>query len=433
MTSVKSQSSSKKPTADDSDPLSFTSSLDMVCAEIEKIKGDLTLTVRDGNQFWFILPDGVLPNNPEAEVSISYIRFTAEGRQATMLTRMVFMRENGTILDSTTGRRLLLEFRPCVLVGRSKEGRGTLHYEEGFEDRPADGAGPAAKPKAAVATPEAPPPPASPEGPEVPDIGELLAGLQQTRKSLETIDTLLGAPDALLDDDEAKRQELRTTIAITKDRALIGLGELCDILARGSEQPAEEWRDSVSKTVATIIEAMVAFEDLGEHIREEKRRELEGLRQAIEGYFANIDPQRDSAACKKFSQGINTIILTERKQDLQVKKSRIQKNIEKSYDHVISVLQQSMPKGSSLALVPHPFVIPAEGYFAKIVMNMVHVAMVVRFGGFSIRLDTEDYPKLFTELRAWDKEHPPRLHIVDRRRYASFKANLDQKSARKGK
>ncbi|CAK0766981.1 hypothetical protein WCLP8_4000007 [uncultured Gammaproteobacteria bacterium] len=426
MTSAKKMDPSSSKSAGSSEPLSFSSTLDSVCTEAERIKGELTLTVRDGNQFWFILPDGVLPNNPEAEVSISYIRFTAEGRQATMLTRMVFMRENGLVVDSASGKRILLEFRPCVLVGKSKEGKGTVHHDDQSGEKPAGVA--VAKPKPAAPSP----PSAAAEGAEVPDIGELLAKLQQTRKSVETIDALLADPGALLSEDEAKRLELEATIAQTKDRALIGLGELCDIMARGADQPAEQWRDSVSKSVATIIEAMVAFEDMGEHIQEGKRRELEGLRQAIEGYFATIDPQKDIAACKKFSQGINTIILTERKDTLNVVKRKIEKNVEKSYDQVISVLQQSMPKGSSVALVPHPFMVPAEGFYTKIVMNMIHVAMVVRFGGFSIVLDTGDYPKMFNELRAWDPIHPPRLHIVDRRRYASFREKTEQRGGRKG-
>ena len=134
-----------------------------------------------------------------------------------MLTRMVFMRENGLVVDSASGKRIMLEFRPCVLVGKSKEGKGTVHHDDQSGEKPAGVA--VAKPKPAAPSP----PSAVAEGAEVPDIGELLAKLQQTRKSVETIDALLADPGALLSEDEAKRLELEATIAQTKDRALIGL------------------------------------------------------------------------------------------------------------------------------------------------------------------------------------------------------------------
>jgi hypothetical protein len=189
------------------------------------------------------------------------------------------------------------------------------------------------------------------------------------------------------------------------------------VLARGGEQSLDEWRAGVSKALNATIEAMVAFEDLSDHVRDEKRREMEALRQSIESYFATIDPKIDLEACRKFSTSVNELILEERKDTLQTKRVRLEKNIERSYDHIISSLQQSLGKGGSLPLIPHPFAEPAPGFTAKFVLNMIHVVMAVRFGGLSIKLDTERYPRLHGELRGWNPAHPPRLHVVDRRRY----------------
>ena len=396
------------------DPLAFSTSLDLVYADADAMTETLTLTIRDGNQFWFVLPDDILPNNPEADVSIPYLRFTAEGRRSNMLTRMTFMRDNGVIKDGTTGKKLLMEFRPCVLVGRNKEGRGTVQKVEDI-NKPlkADGAN---EPKP---EPPKPKPPAESEGTKIPDIGELLAGLQETRKSLDTIDTLLEAPDALLEQDEGKRKALQDTIAATKDKALIGLGQLGDVLSRGAEQSLEEWREGVSKALSATIEAMVSFDDMAEHLREGKKREMETLRQSIESYFATIDPKVDFDACRKFSTGVNQLILEDRKETLEIKKETLSKHIESSYDHIIASMQQMLGKGSSMPLIPNPTAEPAEGYMAKFVFNMVHIVMAVRFGGLSITLVTEGYPRLYGDLQGWNETRPPRVHIVDRRRYQS--------------
>ena len=400
---------SRKP----KDPLAFSSALDVVMTDADAMTETLKLIIRDGNQFWFVLPDGILPNNPEADVTIPYLRFTVEGRRSNMLTRMVFMRDNGVIKDETTGKRMLMEFRPCLLVGRNKEGRAVVQKVDDL-DKP---------PNLDDAIIEAPkPPPPEPEGTKIPDIGELLAGLQDTRKSLETIDTLLEAPDALLEQDEAKRKELQNTIAATKDKALIGLGQLGEVLTRGSEQSLEEWREGISKALAATIEAMVSFDDMAEHLRDGKRREMEALRQSIESYFATIDPKSDFEKCRQFSSGVNKLILEDRKDTLEHKKVRLEKNVESGYDYIISSMQQMLGKGSSMPLIPNPAAEPAEGYMTKLVFNMVHIVMAVRFGGLSITLDTERYPRLYGDLKGWDVTKPPRVHIVDRRRFEATKS-----------
>ncbi|MEI6985196.1 MAG: hypothetical protein WCK65_03625 [Rhodospirillaceae bacterium] len=397
------------------DPLTFATSLDATLADAAKITGTLELTIRDGNQFWFVIPDGILPNNPNADVTVPYLRFTVEGRRATMLTRMVFTREGGVIADAATGKKFLLEFRPCVMLTRTKDGGtivNTVEESDGvpvFERSQDKTAPPAPEPKST-----------EPQGTQIPDIGELLEGLRQTRMSLDTIDNLLTAPDNLLAEDEGKRRELQGTIAATKDKALIGLGQLGDVLARGTEQSLDEWREGVSNALNATIEAMVSFDDLAEHVRDGKRREMEALRQSIESFFATIDPKADADACRKFSTGVNQIILTERKDTLKVKAVKLEKNVERSYDHIIASLQQVLGKGSSVPLIPHPFAEPAPGYETKFVLNMIHIVMAVRFGGFSIRLDCELHPRLQNELRGWNVANLPRIHFTDRKNFAAL-------------
>ena len=178
----------------------------------------------------------------------------------------------------------------------------------------------------------------------------------------------------------------------------------------------------MSKALSATIEAMVSFDDMAEHLRDGKRREMEALRQSIESYFATIDPKVDFDACRKFSTGVNQLILEERKDTLELKKVRQEKNIERGYDYIIASMQQMLGKGNSMPLIPNPAAEPAEGYMAKFVFNMVHIVMAVRFGGLSIALDCERYPRLYGELKGWNEVRPPRVHIVDRRRYEATKS-----------
>lgn len=381
-----------------SQPSSFHSVLDSVCTEAERARNELTLSIRRDNEFWFILPDGILPAAPSADSWLPYLSLDPNGRRAYLLARTAFSGNNGAIIDSVSGKSILVEFQPCVLVGRNKEGRGTVKR---FDDmKPL-------KPPPPVAAPE-------PEGPVIPDVGALLTGLEETRQTLCTVDTLLDDPDSLLTEDEDKRRELQGVIAATKDRALIGLERLGQALSLGPSQPTEEWRENVHQALTETIEAMVSFEDLADDLRDEKRRELEVLHRSIVAYFARIDPKLNAEACQQFSRGVNQIILEDRKVSLTDKCERIEKTIEKDYEYIISTLQGFVGKGASLPMIPFPFVEPAAGYLVKLVFNMVHLAMAVRSGGLSIRLETSRFPRLHDDLRGWDVAHPPRVYIVDR-------------------
>jgi hypothetical protein len=380
------------------EPPSFHSVLDLVCADADRARDGLTLTIRQDNEFWFVLPDGILPVVPGTDNWLPYLSLDPNGRRSYLLARMAFTRNNGAIADSVTGKGILMEFQPCILVGRNKDGRGTVRRFD-------DGGLKPLKP---------PSPPPEPEGPVVPDVGALLSGLEETRQTLSAVDTLLDDPDSLLTEDEDKRRALQGTIAATKDRALIGLGRLGEALSQGTSQPTEEWRENVHQALTETIEAMVSFEELADDLRDEKRQELEVLHRSIVAYFARIDPKLNAEACQQFSRGVNQIILEDRKSTLTEKRDRIEKNIEKDYECIISTLQGFSGKGSSLPFIPFPFAEPAGGTQIKLVFNMIHLAMAVRYGGLSIRLDTSRFPRLHDELRGWDMTHPPRVYITDR-------------------
>ncbi len=380
------------------EPPSFHSVLDLVCTDADQARDGLTLSIRRGNEFWFVLPDNILPAGPNSDNWLPYLSLDPNGRRAYLLARMAFSGTDGTIVDSTSGKVILVDFQPCVLVGRNKEGRGTIRR---FDD---------VKP---LKPP--PPPPPEPEGPTIPDVGALLTGLEETRQTLATVDSLLDDPNSLLTEDEEKRREIQGAIAATKDRALIGLERLGEALSLGPSQPTEEWRENVHKALTETIEAMVSFEDLADDLRDEKRQELEVLHRSIVTYFARIDPKLNAEACQQFSRGVNQIILEERKSSLNEKCERLEVSIEKNYEYIISTLQGFISKGASLAMIPFPFIESISGTQIKLVFNMVHLAMAVRFGGLSIRLDTSKSPRLHDELRGWDESHPPRVYIVDRR------------------
>ncbi|MBI1208303.1 MAG: hypothetical protein GC191_13590 [Azospirillum sp.] len=400
------------------DPLDFTSGLELFHADAAKIKDDIAYTISDGNQFWFVLPDGVLPDPRKVDVSLPYLRFTAEGRRDCMLTRALFGRNSSVVTDQVTGEKLLLDFRPCVLVGRNLEGKAFTRTAE-------SGAVPAEHEQSSAPPVEPPATDVEAEGTEIPDIGELLDGLQQTRKSLDTIDSLLAAPDALLVQDDDRRRELQETIAETKDQVLIGLGDLGELLSRKPEGDLEEWRMGVSKAVSATIEAMMTFEGVSAHLQEQKRHELEALRKSIESYFATIDPTVDGEACRKFSSGINKIILSDHKDTLTDRRVRLTAQIGKRYDSIVVALQDLMPKGVTLPLIPFPYLEPAQGYKARLVLNMVHVVIAVRYGSFSIKLDTSGFQRLFIEMKGGDTQRAPRVHIVDRRRYAAARRAIN--------
>jgi hypothetical protein len=389
------------PKLDRIPPLShspFADSVETAFAVADKAAGKVLLSVRERNQFWVVLPSGILPDLNAVNVSIPYLRFTTEGRAAILSARLAFATDGNVLTDFVTAQRFVIEFAPCVIVGRNAEGRATVHQLD-----PAGG----------------PPPPeaVAEDAVAVADIGEVLDGLRRTRSSLDTVNSLLENPAALLVTDEQERCDLHERIAATRDHTLVGLERLGAALSCDPGQAPDAWRRDVSEALEATLEAMVSFGELGDCVRDDKREEMARLRVAVEGYLNTLDPLVNADECRKFSSCVNLVLLEERKTGLTSENSRLEQRLEVSYESLIASLQTLVGRGSSLPMIPYPMVEPAPGCEARLSLNMIHIVMAVRFGGLSLRLNLERHPRLFQNLQGWDESHPPTLHIVDRDRF----------------
>lgn len=101
----------------------FSACLNSACADAGRIRAALTLTVRDGNEFWFVLPDGVLPEAPDSENWSSFLHLDADARRACLLTRMAFEGQGRTMTDALTGMRFCWSSSPaCWSAATAKAG-----------------------------------------------------------------------------------------------------------------------------------------------------------------------------------------------------------------------------------------------------------------------------------------------------------------------
>ncbi|MEI6560150.1 MAG: hypothetical protein WCO00_17265, partial [Rhodospirillaceae bacterium] len=156
---------------------------------------------------------------------------------------------------------------------------------------------------------------------------------------------------------------------------------------------------------------MADLDGLPEEAKAGKLKALADLKQTVARYFATVDP--NSPVVQKFSAGISELVLKERREVVQSKKSAIEADLEESYSALISVVQSAMPKGGNLSLLPLPRVEPAHACWGKIVFNMCHLVMAVQHGGFHMRLDIDPRNKrAWSDCRAWEERNPPQVHIV---------------------
>ncbi|MDR3515177.1 MAG: hypothetical protein P4M00_05130 [Azospirillaceae bacterium] len=370
-------------------------------------KATLTLTVHDQNQFWFVLSDGALPQGAERPRSVAAMR-EAANRQAVLLVRSVFLHNQAVIATGDKAKGpIRLEFQPHLLVSRKRDGTPGLRIDTTLALGP--GAG---KPRPA-GDPD-------PEDTVIPDIGALIAGLEQTTRSLGMTDLLIADPTGLTSADEAERDDLLHAIVATKDHVLTELAGLGAVLAQRNTGSRETWLTCISGAVSATLEAMIAFDDFADHVREDKINELNALRHAIEGYFYRLDPTTDAAACTAFSRGINTLILEEHRGSLTRNKVHIESRIEGTYSDIIATLQRVLATNSTISFLPRPFLSPAEGFYTKFVFNMLHMVMAVQNGGLSIRLETKAHNQLHRDFHGWNQIRPPCVHITDRRSYEAL-------------
>ena len=394
----------------------FSKSLDEVTSCANEVVGKVMFSVRDKNQLYIVLPTGILPDTKKVDPSIPYLRFTMEGQKSVMLTRMAFMGDENILSDFL--RKLIryrIEFEPCMVIIKNSDGRAIV------------------KQMGQVATAVGETVSSAPANADagITDIGILLEGIRQTRDSISAIENLLDAPDALLTNDEDDRLALRNRVVATKDQTLIELESLGEVISNFTGQPTDEWRQNVHTALAATVESIVSFSDLSPSLKAAKCKEMETLRQSIEGYLSHLDPVEDAEECNKFSSCFNKIILEDRKNTLDARLLKLEAKSEESNDAMISAIEGMVGNSSAMPMIPYPLASPANGCEAVLTLNMIHVVMAVRYGGLSIRLDLTNAPKLYRDLQGWDDRNPPQLHIVDRKRFVRlFSDVLAQHKAR---
>jgi hypothetical protein len=365
-------------------------SFDSIAADAERLAGSVTLLIPDPGQIWITVPDGALPGSEGGSTSLAAMKLPGK-RHAVLLVRQIFLKQ-GVCVFNVGGRRILVEFQPAIIAGRTKDGRVFARTD------------------AALSLSDAKP---EPEPSEVADPGKLLESLQDSAKSLEAIDDLLTDPTAISSNDEQTRAAARDKLLAAKDKALSGLGSLASILADGDQGDREGWLAKVAETSSRMVEDMADLDGLPEEAKAGKLKALDDLKSTVVRYFATIDPT--SPAMQKFSAGISQLVLKERREVVQSKKTAVERELEETYSALISAVQSAMPKGGNLSLLPLPRIENAHGYWGKIVFNMCHLVMAVQHGGFHMRLDIDSRAKrAWNDCRAWDDRSPPQIHLVSR-------------------
>lgn len=367
--------------------------LDSIAADADRLAGEINLTIPSAGQLWILLPDGALPGNDGGPCSLASMKLPGK-RHAVLLARQIFMR-NGACAVTAGDRRVVIDFQPSIIAGRTKEGRAY------------------AKADAALSLNDAAP---EPETEALPDPGELLASLQTSTKSLEAIDDLLGDPSAIAAEDEATRAAVQEKLVAAKDKALSGLGELGAILAQGDGGNRDAWLERVAEVSSRMVEDMADMDGLPEEAKAGKLKALEDFKMTVARYFASVDP--NSPAVRKFSAGISQLVLQERREVVASKKTALERDLEETYSALISLVQAAVPKGGGMSLLPLPRIEPAPGSWGRIVFNMCHLVMAVQHGGFHMRLEVDPRNRrAWDDCRPWDDKSPPQVHIVARSAY----------------
>ncbi len=362
--------------------------LDSIASDAEKLSGGVALTFPDPGHIWIVVPDGALPGSDSGPSTLASMKLPGK-RHAVLLVRQIFLKQ-GVCVFNVDGKRVLVEFQPAIIAGRSKDGKVFARTDSALS--------------LTDAAPE-------PEPPEVPDPGELLESLESSTKTLASIDDLLSDPSAISSTDEKTRNEAREKLLAAKDKALAGLGSLSAILAEGDHGDREDWLARVAEASGSMVEDMADLDGLPEEAKAGKLKALENLKQTVARYFATVDP--NSPVVQKFSSGISELVLKERREVVQSKKDTLEKDLEEAYSALISVVQSAMPKGSNVSLLPLPRIEPTHGGWGKIVFNMCHLVMAVQHGGFHMRLEIDRRNKrAWNDLRAWEDRNPPQIHIV---------------------
>ena len=390
----------------------ITSKLDHIFSKADAIAGSAAFTIRDKNQFYFVLPDGVLPDDSGKDATIPYLRLSPEGQKSVMLTRLAFVRDQNILTDiSMDQNRFLIEFSPIMIFLKNLQGQSLIKSLGGTS--PADL-------QKIVST-------GTSSGTAIEDIGYLLEGIRRTRKSIDAINCLPDGPSALLTTNDDERKALRCRMEATRDETLISLERLGEAIHYKPEQTVDEWRQEIHNRLSTTIDSILALNQLSGASLDEKRNEMRTLQQSIEGYISHLDPVEDEKECKIFSSCFSQMILDEKKEALGAQLEGLETKMEVSYDALINAIQSMVGNSSAMPKIPYPVASPANGYLATLNLNMIHIVLAVRSGGLSMKLDLQEVPRLYRELNGWDDKNPPRLHIISRSRFAKLFGDIADK------
>lgn len=364
--------------------------LDTIAADAERLSGALELSIPTPGQLWIILPDGALPGSSAGPCSLASMKLP-DKRHAVLLARQVFLKTGACALIAGN-RRILLEFQPSIIAGRTKEGKAYARTDTSLALTDSK---------------------REPEPETLPDPGELLEGLQKSTKTLEAIDDLLTDPAAIASEDPETRAAVQDKLISAKDKALAGLGQLGAILAEGDGGDREAWMARVAEASSTMVEEMADLDGLPEEAKAGKLKALDDFKRTVARYFASVDP--NSPVVRKFSAGISELVLKERREVVQSKKSALEKDLEETYSALISLVQAAVPKGGGMSLLPLPRIEVSPGSWGRIVFNMCHLVMAVQHGGFHMRLDVDPRNRrAWDDCRPWEEKSPPQVHIVSR-------------------
>ena len=390
----------------------FSTNLDKVFADADIIAGSAAFTIRDKNQFYLVIPDGVLPNESSKDAAIPYLRFSPEGQKSVMLTRLAFMQDQNVLTDILKSQnKFLIEFSPVMVFLKNLQGQKLLKNIEGTA--PAD-----LKKPLQVGTGS---------GTKIEDIGDLLEGIRRTRNSIDAINCMSNGPNEMLTTNQEERREIKARMEATRDETLISLERLGDAIHYRQGQAIDNWRLEIHNRLSETINSILALNQLTGGPLDEKRGEMKSLQELIEGYISNLDPVEDEKECKIFSSCFSQMILDEKKEALGAQLAGLETKMETSYDALIGAIEAMIGNSSAMPKIPNPAATQASGCAATLNLNMMHIVLAVRFGGLSMKLDLEDAPHLFKALRGWDDVNPPRLHIIPRSRFVKMFSDVADK------
>ena len=376
----------------------FTHILESALDDAEACAPGVVFAIRDGNQFWFVLPDGVLPEDPPS----AWGGFTdSHSCYAHLLARLLFERAGGEVCAYPMGARLLLDFDPLSLPSRPRSVAANSVGRWG---------------QCVPTSPSAP----------INDLGPLLTDLDQTRKTLKTIGALLADPARMGD------REVQDAMIASRDRALLKMAELSEVLLKNDTQSSDVWKDAVQQALTTALEAMVVLDEMDPEKKAGKQDELLLLQQRVQAYFGSANTQQ---ACRALAAGINGLLLGCRKDQLEAHRDYVGQKVEKTYTDLMKAVGLALQNGVNLFELARPLLTPhcskagSLAAFARLRFSMAQILLAVQHGGLAMDMRMESRA-LSTSWIAKNVYQAPRVHIASHRAFQVAERRMSGASMR---